>query len=243
MCTPWHQWVFALASFSSAELHKRLLSPFGAVYWCRWECGSSTQVWTKGNQTSVPRPPWRHGLGTNEPWSGSFVMRMWSDLTQTQLLEELPIFGINQLQNATRCLIFAFPSLFVFFQEFHYNFPPSKSSLENTKHLANECSQVTWVGSLHHEWFGQGTKTAKKKKGVCMLLLFSLPSKQSKHAKRVLSMLILSSFPLDISLFSTAATAVLHQTLIFHTKHRKTKATISNPIKSFFFPVSISIWV
>ncbi len=38
----------------------------------------------KADQTSVPRPPWRGGLGTlsNEPWSGSFVVRMRSDLKQ-----------------------------------------------------------------------------------------------------------------------------------------------------------------
>ncbi len=41
----------------------------------------------KADQTSVPRPPWRGGLGTlsNEPWSGLFVVRTRSDLKQTQL--------------------------------------------------------------------------------------------------------------------------------------------------------------
>ncbi len=56
----------------------------------------------KADQTSVPRPPWRGGLGTlsNEPWSGSFVARTRSDLKQTQLQKDLRIFGLNQLHCA-----------------------------------------------------------------------------------------------------------------------------------------------
>ncbi len=63
-------------------------------------CGSFGQVRNaaialgcapKADQTSVPRPPWRGGLGTlsNEPWSGSFVVRTQSDLKQTKLQKGL----------------------------------------------------------------------------------------------------------------------------------------------------------
>ncbi len=34
---------------------------------------------------------------SNEPWSGSFVVRTRSDLKQTQLQKELRIFVLNQL--------------------------------------------------------------------------------------------------------------------------------------------------
>ena len=93
---------FTPASFSSVESYQSSFPPLVRFVWAGVKAAIALGCAPKDDQTSVPRPAWRGGLGTlsNELWSSSFVVRTWSDLEQTQLQKVLIIFGLNQLRCA-----------------------------------------------------------------------------------------------------------------------------------------------
>lgn len=71
------------------ESQSRLFSPLVRFVWVGVNVPITLRRTPKAEQTNVPRDPWRGGLGTlsSELWSGLFVVGMWSDLDQTQLLK------------------------------------------------------------------------------------------------------------------------------------------------------------